>query len=59
MERRILRQLQIEPSTLTFNGDGVNDTAQIRFLVAKAAISRPLEVEIFDLAGRSVRHLRR
>ena len=58
LERRVLRQLRIEPSTLTPNGDGVNDTAQIRFLVAKATIPRPLEVGIFDLAGRRVRHLR-
>ena len=58
LERRVLRQLRIEPSTLTPNGDGVNDTARIRFLVAKATIPRPLEVGIFDLSGRRVRHLR-
>ena len=57
LERRVLRQMRIEPSTLTPNGDGVNDTAQIRFLVAKATIPRPMEVEIFDLTGRRVRHL--
>ena len=57
LRRRILQQLQIGPSTITPNGDGVNDVARIRFLVTKATMPRPLEVEIFDLAGRRVRHL--
>tara|TARA_B100000809_G_scaffold260168_1_gene306581 strand:- start:45 stop:2369 length:2325 start_codon:yes stop_codon:yes gene_type:complete len=41
-------------SLVTPNGDGVNDMASIRFLLAKVELTAP-EVTIYDLAGRAVR----
>ena len=43
-------------SLLTPNGDGINDEASIRFVLAKVEAGRA-EVSIHDLSGRQVRRL--
>ena len=50
---RLIRLVVVTP-LLTPNGDGVNDTATIRFALAKVESTEP-EVSIHDLSGRRVR----
>ncbi len=56
-EERLISNLKIEPRTITPDGDGVNDIANIDFTVVKVAKSRQVSVEIYDLGGNSVRTL--
>ena len=46
-----------EPNVFTPNGDGVNDQVSIRYDIANIVGSAPLQIRIFDLAGRPVRQL--
>lgn len=50
---QLVGDLAISPPVLTPNGDGINERAEIRFVVYKAAKAMP-EVIIRDLAGRRV-----
>ncbi|MEC7842911.1 MAG: FlgD immunoglobulin-like domain containing protein [Candidatus Latescibacterota bacterium] len=49
--------LEAEPPVFTPNGDGVNETTQVAFTVLHLLDPSPVEVGIFDLAGRRVRRL--
>ncbi len=49
----LIRQVEVMP-LLTPNGDGVNDEASIRFVLAKVEAGLP-EIAIYDLSGRRVR----
>ena len=51
--RQLVGDLDISPSVLTPNGDGINERAEIRFVVYKATEAVP-RVIIRDLAGRRV-----
>ena len=56
-ESVLLRDMKIEPRLFTPNGDGVNDEAEIRFVVSVIEGDKRLLVGIHDLAGRRVRRL--
>ncbi len=53
----LLDNLTLSPSVLTPNGDGIGDRLAIEFDLLKVMASRPLHVDIYDLAGRRVRKL--
>ena len=54
---RLIGDLQVTP-VFSPNGDGVNETAEIRFAIFKVDRPRP-RVRIFDLAGRLMAELNR
>ncbi len=49
--------LELRPPVFTPNGDGVNDQAGIEFSVFRLEGSQTLQVQVFTLAGFSVRNL--
>ena len=53
----IVRAIEFDPSVFTPNGDGINDHITIKYTVIQISESRPVEVAIYDLAGRRVRVL--
>ena len=55
---RILGDLSMVPSTLTPNGDEVNDATTITFTLFQIDQSSPGTVTIFDVSGRAIRTMR-
>jgi hypothetical protein len=53
----LLGDMAVLPPVFTPNGDGVNDVAQIYFVVSVIEGAKRLQVAIYDLAGRRVRNL--
>lgn len=51
--------MAVEPCVLTPNGDGVNDTATLAYEIYEITVAATMEVGVYDLAGRRVRHLHR
>ena len=51
----LLRKLEVAPTLITPNGDGVNDGAAVHLVVAK--VESDPEVEIFALGGKRLRIL--
>lgn len=45
------------PNPFTPNGDGINDLARLNYQILKLTKKVPVQVSIYDLAGRSVRDL--
>ena len=45
------------PQVFTPNGDGVNETLTIAYKLREVTADRPVQVRIYDLAGRLVAHL--
>jgi hypothetical protein len=52
-----LLDVSLVPDVLTPNGDGINDEVTIEATVLSVEGAKLLQVEIFDLSGRSVRDL--
>jgi hypothetical protein len=50
----LLDEFRILPSTITPNGDGINDEAEILFSVFKISAPREADVQIYTLSGRRV-----
>ncbi len=55
--RDILASLEVTPAVCTPNGDGANDAVTLVCTLLHLLEASPLEVSVFDLAGRCVRHL--
>jgi hypothetical protein len=53
----IISNLSISTEVLTPNGDGISDELLIEFDALKLFVPRPIQVQIFDLAGTNVRNL--
>ncbi len=53
----IVRAIAFNPSVFTPNGDGVNDRIAIQYTVIQISEPKPIEVAVYDLAGRLVRVL--
>ncbi|MBI2505526.1 MAG: hypothetical protein HYW07_20120 [Candidatus Latescibacteria bacterium] len=53
----LLANLEFSSRVLTPNGDGVGDEVRLEFDALKLLSPRPVEVAIYDLAGRPVRRL--
>ncbi len=45
------------PEVFTPNGDGINETLTITYKLREVTAERPVQVRIYDLAGRLVAHL--
>ena len=45
------------PEVFTPNGDGINETLPIAYKLREVTADRPVQVRIYDLAGRLVAHL--
>ena len=45
------------PEVFTPNGDGINETLPITYKLREVTADRPVQVRIYDLAGRLVAHL--
>ena len=45
------------PQVFTPNGDGINETLPITYKLREVTADRPMQVHIYDLAGRLVAHL--
>jgi hypothetical protein len=54
LRTKLLDEFSIIPNTITPNGDGINDEAQIAFSVFKISAPREADVRIFTLSGRRV-----
>ncbi|MCY3665261.1 MAG: hypothetical protein OXH81_06360 [Gemmatimonadetes bacterium] len=52
--RSLWANASIAPSVLTPNGDGVNDELVTALDLVDVLTARPVQLEIFDLAGRRV-----
>ena len=52
--RSLWANMSIAPSVLTPNGDGVNDELVVAVDLVDVLTARPVQLEIFDLAGRRV-----
>ena len=45
------------PQVFTPNGDGINETLTITYKLREVTADRPIQVRIYDVAGRLVAHL--
>jgi hypothetical protein len=57
INRALLGNVVLAPEVLTPNGDGVGDQLSIEFDALKLVTPRPLEVVVYDLAGRRVHRI--
>ncbi len=56
-DNSLLENVQVEPSVITPNGDGINDRTDIRITVYHLEREKKLGVEVLNLAGQRVRDL--
>ncbi|MSR83391.1 MAG: hypothetical protein EXS58_10785 [Candidatus Latescibacteria bacterium] len=55
--RNLLINVQAVPAVFTPNGDAANDQTTIHYDITNIARPAPVEIRLFDLGGRPVRHL--
>ena len=53
----LLENVEIAPSIITPNGDGINDQVDIRIAIYHLERAKTLSVEVFSLSGQRVRYL--
>lgn len=53
----LLARVELAPNPFTPNGDGVNDQAVLRYSLLSLSLARPVDIAVYDLAGRLVRVL--
>ena len=57
LRSELVLDLEVEPPVFTPNGDGTNDEAAVSFILLRALDPVPVELTVYDLAGRQVRDL--
>ena len=55
--KALLIDIEVHPPVFTPNGDGINDSADLVFKVVRLSDDSPVELSIYDLSGRRIRHL--
>ena len=55
--KALLIDVEVHPPVFTPNGDGINDSAALVFKVVRLSDDSPVELSIYDLSGRRIRHL--
>jgi flagellar hook assembly protein FlgD len=54
VQQKTIRAMRLSSSVLTPNGDGINDEIAIEYDLFNLVGGQPVEVEVFDLSGRSL-----
>jgi len=52
-----LTEVKPRPKVISPNGDGICDYTVVEFTISKASIPRKVDIYIYDLQGRLIRHL--
>ncbi len=52
---RLIDKVKLIPSTITPNGDGVNDVLTVHYNLLALSAPRPVAIRVYDLSGRLVR----
>lgn len=55
--KRLITDVAVLPGSFTPNGDGINDELTITFKVVRVGDDSPVEIQLFDLAGRRLRRI--
>lgn len=53
----LFTDVTVPKAVVTPNGDGINDEALVRFTVLRVADDSPVEMQLYDMAGRPVRRI--
>jgi len=53
----LVLELNANPPVFTPNGDGINDELQVSYILLRALSQVPIDVTLYDLSGRTIRHL--
>lgn len=59
LRRELVLDFRAAPAVFTPNGDGVNDQGSVSYILLRALNPVPLELTVYDLAGKPVRQLQR
>jgi hypothetical protein len=59
LRRELVLGFSASPPVFTPNGDGINDQGVVTYVLLRALNPVPLELTIYDLAGKAVRQLQR
>jgi hypothetical protein len=59
LRRELVLGFRASPLVFTPNGDGVNDQGVVSYILLRALNPVPLELTVYDLAGKAVRQLQR
>ena len=57
LRQELVLELQANPPVFSPNGDGVNDELQVSYVLLRALSQVPIDVTLYDLSGRTIRHL--
>ena len=57
LKGRLLDAVSLAPNPFTPNGDQINDVLAVEYNVLALSVARPIEIAVYDLAGRRVRTL--
>ena len=55
--KELFQGLRVDPRVATPNGDGINEEVVFEFTVVLLGVSRPVQIEIYDLGGHLVRRV--
>lgn len=53
----LIQDVAVLPNAFTPNGDGINDEVRFVFKVVRVGDDSPVEIDIYDLGGRLLRHM--
>ncbi|MDP6702650.1 MAG: hypothetical protein QGH25_23560, partial [Candidatus Latescibacteria bacterium] len=57
LRRELVLELKADPPVFSPNGDGINDQLQVSYILLRALSEVPINVTLYDLSGRTLRHL--